>query len=134
MSDSIFDKIIAGEIPCHKVYEDENSLAFLDIQPIAQGHTLVIPKIAGETVNDFSEEVLGNLMIAVKKTMVLLQQKLNPAGFNVGWNHKTAGGQVVPYLHVHILPRYEGDEGGSMHSIVSDPGEMSVEEVAELFK
>ena len=134
MEETIFDKIIRGDVPCFKVYEDDNSLAFLDIQPHAKGHTLVIPKSSGETVFEYSDDVLKALMVAVKKSMEILQEKLQPTGFNVGWNHKMAGGQVVPYLHVHILPRYKDDDGGSVHSIVNEPGDMDVEEVAKLFK
>jgi len=76
---------------------------------------------------------MRSLMLAVKKTMGLLQKKLRPDGFNVGWNSGVAGGQVVPHLHIHILPRYSGDGGGSIHSIIKNPGEKAVEEVAKLF-
>ena len=73
-------------------------------------------------------------MMSTKKIMQRIQEVLQPDGFNVGWNHNTAAGQVVPHLHIHIFPRYNGDGGGSMHSIVRNPGEMSVDNVAELFK
>jgi len=65
--------------------------------------------------------------------MEKIQAVLKPDGFNVGWNQSPAGGQVVPHLHIHIMPRYEGDGGGSMHSIVNNPGSVSVGEVARLF-
>jgi len=134
MVESIFLKIARKEIPVHIIYEDENCLSFLDVKPHAKGHTLVIPKKEGVTIFDFEEETLKNLMIAVKNTMARLQEVLSPDGFNVGWNHNTAGGQVVPHLHVHIMPRWQGDGGGSMHSIISNPGKISVDKVAELFK
>ena len=130
----IFCKIGTGEIPAYKVYEDKTILAFLDINPHAQGHTVVIPKKHGVTVFDLNETDQKNIMAAVVKTMRIIQEKLNPGGFNVGWNHATAGGQVVPHLHIHIMPRYNGDGGGSMHSIVKNPGKKSVEEVAKLLK
>jgi histidine triad (HIT) family protein len=63
-----------------------------------------------------------------------VQNVLHPDGFNVGWNHNSVAGQVVPHLHVHIFPRYQGDEGGSMHSIIKNPGTKTVEEVAALFR
>lgn len=134
MNNCIFCKIGKGEIPSYKVYEDKNVLAFLDIHPHAQGHTVLIPKSHGETLFDFTEMDQKNIMAAVAKTMKIIQDKLNPDGFNVGWNHNIAGGQVVPHLHIHILPRYNGDNGGSIHSIIKNPGKMPVAEVAKLFK
>jgi len=134
MNDCIFCKIANGEIPCHKVYEDAENLAFLDVKPHAQGHTVVIPKTHVMTVLELNEKKYISLMSAVKKVMGLIQKKIDPDGFNAGWNHNTAGGQVVPHLHIHVMPRYNGDNGGSMHSIIKNPGKKSVEEVAKLFK
>ena len=131
--DCIFCKIIKGEIPNYTVYEDEHVLAFLDINPHAKGHTVVIPKVHAETFLDLNEELLEHLFIGVKKTMEKINNVLNPDGFNVGWNEKPAAGQVVPHLHVHIMPRYEGDEGGSMHSVINNSGDSSVEELSKLF-
>ncbi|HLC89089.1 MAG TPA: HIT family protein [Candidatus Nanoarchaeia archaeon] len=130
----IFCRISNGEIPCHKVYEDAENLAFLDVQPHAQGHTVIIPKTHARSVFELNDQKYLSLMSAVKKAMKKIQDRLDPDGFNVGWNHNTAGGQVVPHLHVHIMPRYNGDNGGSIHSIIKNPGKKSVEEVAKLFK
>ncbi len=132
MRDCIFCKIIQGEIPAHKIYEDENSLAFLDINPRAKGHTVVIPKVHAATPLEMNEG-FAELFAAVKKTMKLIDDKLSPDGYNVGWNQKPAGGQVVEHLHVHILPRWRGDGGGNMHSIINHPGDQPVEQVAEKF-
>ncbi len=134
MDNCIFCKIGKGEIPAHKVYEDSKVLAFLDVKPHSKGHTVVIPKEHGETVFDFSDKQLQGLMAAVRKTMSRIKEVLLSDGFNVGWNHNTAAGQVVPHLHIHVMPRYIGDGGGSMHSIIKNPGNVSVESVAELFK
>lgn len=134
MSDCIFCKIIAGEIGNHTVYEDENFLAFLDIFPHALGHTVLVPKIHCNNFLELSEVDAGKLIVAVEKTIKRIKEVLNPDGFNVGWNENVAGGQVVPHLHMHIFPRYEGDGGGSMHSIIKNPGAISVAEVAEKFK
>src|SRR3989344_2293089 len=134
MNNCVFCKIGKGEIPASKVYEDSKVLAFLDVKPHSKGHSVVIPKEHGETVFDFSYQQLQELMVAVRKTMNRIQEVLQPDGFNVGWNHNTAAGQVVPHLHIHIMPRYIGDGGGSMHSIVKNPGTMSVDKVAELFR
>ncbi len=134
MDSCIFCKIGAKEIPVHKVYEDSSVFAFLDIKPHTKGHTVVIPKKHGVRVFDFEDKQIGELFVSVRKVMEKLDGKLNPDGFNVGWNHNTAAGQVVPHLHIHIMPRYMNDGGGSMHSIVKNPGSMSVEDVAKLFK
>lgn len=130
----IFCKIAAGQIPAHKVYEDEYCFAFLDIHPHAKGHTVVIPKKHGMFTSDFQDKDFQFLMLGVKKSMERIQKVLAPDGFNVGWNHGSVAGQVVPHLHIHIMPRYINDGGGSMHSIISNPGNEGVEEVAKKFK
>ncbi|HAZ28171.1 MAG TPA: HIT family protein [Candidatus Magasanikbacteria bacterium] len=133
MKDCIFCKIINKEIPNHTIYEDNHSLAFLDIFPHAKGHAVVIPKIHAETIFDLNEELFKELSVAIKKTMNRIEEVLHPDGYNVGWNHEKAGGQVVPHVHVHIMPRWEGDGGGSQHSVIKNPGSMTVDEVAKLF-
>lgn len=134
MENCLFCKIITKQIPCYKIYEDKDSLAFLDIKPHAKGHTVVIPKKHAVTVFDLDDKDLKGLMLDVKETMQRLRDVLYPDGFNVGWNQNTAAGQVVPHLHIHIFPRYNGDGGGSMHSIVKNTSEMNVEAVAKLFE
>ncbi|EKE07667.1 MAG: hypothetical protein ACD_18C00016G0001 [uncultured bacterium] len=134
MSDCIFCKIIEGKIPNYTIYEDEHSLAFLDITPRTKGHTLVIPKKHALHLLALDEETASRLLPAVKKAQEILDKVLKPDGFNVGWNHGEAGGQAVPHLHIHIMPRFDGDGGVSMHSIVNNPGDESVEEVYQLFK
>ena len=134
MEDCVFCKIIQGQIPCYKVFEDKETVAFLDIKPHAPGHTVVIPKKHGVTAFDFSEKEFAAIVVAARKTAQLLREKLSPDGFNIGWNQGTAAGQVVSHLHVHIFPRFLGDGGGSMHSIVKNPGNRSVEEIAKLLK
>jgi histidine triad (HIT) family protein len=133
MENCIFCKIVNKEIPCHKVYENGKVLAFLDINPHSKGHTVVIPKKHGELANDFSETEYLEIMTVAREVMQLLKVKLNADGFNIGWNDGSAAGQVVPHLHVHVFPRYNGDGGGSMHSIVNNPSDRGVDEVAKLF-
>jgi len=131
--DCVFCKLVKGEIPSSNIYEDENNLAFLDVNPHAKGHTVVIPKEHRESFFDLGVEEVKGLWLAVKEVMGRLKEKLDPEGFNVGWNEGEEAGQVVPHLHVHIIPRYVGDGGGSMHSIIKNPGDMSAEEVGKLF-
>ncbi len=130
----IFCKILKGDIPNYTVYEDNHVLAFLDINPHAKGHTVVIPKVHSEVLFDLNDEMIGYIFGAVKKVAEKLDRKLSPDGFNFGWNHGESGGQVVPHLHIHIIPRWNNDMGGSVHSIVNNPGEQSVEEIAKLFE
>src|SRR3989338_3000338 len=133
MENCIFCKIIKGEIPNYTVYDDDKTLAFLDIAPRSPGHTVVIPKSHVEKVADLSDEAAKALLPAVKKTAAKIEAALKPDGFNIGWNDGAAAGQVVPHLHIHILPRWTGDGGGNMHSIVNNAGKESVEDVAKLF-
>lgn len=134
MTNCIFCKIVSKEIPCHKVYENNNVLAFLDIKPHVKGHTVIIPKKHGVLAADFSEADYLEVMKAVRDIMGLLKEKLNSDGLNVGWNDGSAAGQVVQHLHLHVMPRWNGDGGGSQHSIINNPGKMGVEEVAKLFQ
>ncbi len=131
--DCLFCKIINKEIPNFTVFEDEHILAFLDIFPHAFGHTVVIPKKHFDTPLDMNNYEFKNFSNGLKKTLDKIQEKLKPAGYNVGWNQGVAGGQVVPHLHVHIFPRYNDDGGGSMHSIIKNPGDKTVKEIFELF-
>ncbi len=115
--DCIFCKIVNKEIPNYTVYEDESVLAFLDIFPHAVGHTVVIPKVHAENLLELADDKVEAVFKAVKKVQEKLQKALDPQGFSVGWNHGEAGGQAVPHLHIHVLPRWNNDGGGSIHSI-----------------
>lgn len=129
----VFCKIIAAEIPNYTVYEDMDVLAFLDIFPCAKGHTVVIPKRHVERMTDLTTDEQAHLIAGVAQVMKKIDHVLKPAGMNVGWNDRAPAGQAVPHVHVHVIPRYEHDGGGSMHSIVKDREGMSVAEVAKLF-
>ena len=134
MENCIFCKIIKQEIPCYKIYEDEDNLAFLDVNPHAKGHAMVIPKKHVSVLTDLDDNNVEKLFVAVKKVTQMLKEKLNPDGFNGGWNNGEVCGQTVPHLHIHIMPRYDGDGGGSIHSIIKNPGDLSVEEVHNLLE
>jgi len=132
--DCLFCKIINKEIPNYTVYEDDNVLAFLDIFPHAKGHTVVIPKKHFSDLSEISEIDWQDMSLALKNTQDKLKRVLNPDGFNIGINDKPVAGQVVPHVHWHIFPRYEGDGGGSVHSIVKKLENFDVTSLAELFK
>ncbi len=131
--DCIFCKIIAKEIPSHLVYEDDFVVAFLDKFPCAKGHTVVIPKQHFASLWEMNSEDSTRMGAALWTVAGRVQTKLKPDGMNIGLNNGKAAGQAVPHLHWHILPRYEGDGGGSIHSIVKNPGETEVKELAKLF-
>jgi|TARA_B100001971_G_C18217064_1_gene554583 histidine triad (HIT) family protein len=109
MSDCVFCKIIKGDIPSTKLYEDENILAFLDIMPANKGHTLVIPKKHYETLTDVPVDELEKLTKELQKITVAVVKATNAEGFNVVMNNKEVAGQVVPHAHFHIVPRFPND-------------------------
>ena len=107
--DCIFCKIIKGEIPCYKIYEDEHTLAFLDIAKDVDGHTLVIPKKHSNNILDTDDETLTHVMNTVKLISKHYVEKCGFAGINVLNNNGASAEQAVPHLHFHIIPRLEND-------------------------
>lgn len=110
-NDCIFCKIIAGEIPSAKVYEDDDVYAFLDISQVTKGHTLVIPKTHTKDIYQASEAIASSLFARVPKIAKAIDQAYQPLGINVLSNTGEAAGQSVFHLHIHLIPRYGGDEG-----------------------
>ena len=109
MSDCIFCKIVAGEIPCTSVYEDDQALAFMDIGPIIKGHVLVIPKKHYDPITETPDAVLQHLIVVVKKIAAAQRKALKTDGCNIIQNNGRVSGQAVPHLHFHVIPRFEGD-------------------------
>lgn len=103
--DCIFCKIVKGEIPSYKIYEDENVLAFLDINPVSVGHTLIIPKNHTLDLETIEEEEINRIMICAKKISKLLMEKLGAQGYSLTQNNGIA--QEVKHYHLHIIPRYQ---------------------------
>src|SRR3990167_4581592 len=109
MSDCIFCKIIRGELPSYKVYEDENTLAFLDIRPVNAGHTLVVPKKHSHNIFDIAPEDWATLAEAARVISIAIEQALKADGVNIAMNNREHAGQVVDHPHLHIIPRFKGD-------------------------
>ncbi|MCA0423099.1 MAG: HIT family protein [Proteobacteria bacterium] len=105
---NIFAKILRGEIPCHKVYEDEHVLAFMDIMPRGDGHTLVIPKVAARNILDLPAEAFAPLMAGVQKVARAAKAALDADGITLQQFSEPAGGQVVFHIHFHVIPRWNG--------------------------
>ena len=106
---SIFSKIVSGEIPSIKVYEDQHSLAFMDISPATRGHTLVICKQEFADLWSIPEELLADVTRAVQRVAHGLRAALKPDGLNIIQNNGAASGQTIFHYHVHLIPRWEGD-------------------------
>ncbi|WP_147803034.1 HIT family protein [Alkalicoccus halolimnae] len=113
MSDTncIFCKIIDGDIPSAKVYEDEHVYAFLDISQVTEGHTLIIPKRHEKDIFELTEETASNLYKAVPSVAKALNKTFSPEGLNILNNNKEIAGQSVFHYHLHLLPRYGKDDG-----------------------
>ena len=109
MTDCLFCKIIRGEIPAAKVYEDEATFAFLDLKPVNPGHTLVIPKAHAAGIVDASDETLAAVMCTVKKIAPGILTAVGAEAFNLGVNEGAVAGQLVPHLHIHVMPRFPND-------------------------
>jgi histidine triad (HIT) family protein len=109
-TDNIFAKILRGEIPCYKVYEDEVALAFMDIMPRIDGHVLVIPKFPARTLLDADAEELGLLIQRVQKVARAVKEAFGAEGITLMQFNEQAGGQVIFHLHFHVLPRWESVE------------------------
>ncbi|MBS3053891.1 MAG: HIT family protein [Candidatus Aenigmarchaeota archaeon] len=107
--DCLFCKIIRGEIPSRKVYEDKDSVAFLDINPANPGHTLVMPKKHAENIFDADDELLGRVIVAAKVISKKIKESLNADGINVIQNNGRHAGQIVNHIHFHIIPRFAND-------------------------
>ena|SRR5512144_392702 len=106
MADCLFCRIAAGERPAEVVLEAPGAVAFLDTHPSARGHVLVVPRAHAPTLLDLDDAAVGALFLAVKTVQAKVLAALRPRGFNVGWNHGRAAGQLVLHLHVHVIPRY----------------------------
>jgi len=107
--DCLFCKMVAGQIPVTKIYEDETVLGFLDIGPISDGHTLVIPKQHFEKLHDCPAELLGRVFSRIGKIAGAVATAMKSDGYNLLCNNGRAAGQLIEHLHFHIIPRNTGD-------------------------
>lgn len=106
---NIFEKIVEREIPATVVYEDEDTLAFMDIGPIIKGHVLVIPKTCYDPITETPDAVLAKLISVSKKIAAAQVNELGADGVNIIQNNGSAAGQEVPHLHFHVIPRFKDD-------------------------
>ncbi|TDM07475.1 HIT family protein [Macrococcus lamae] len=128
MTTCIFCKIINGEIPAYKIYEDEHTLAFLDISQVSKGHTLVVPKQHSDDLLSTDTEVLQHTITTVRKVAQQIDSALKPDGINIIQNNRSFADQSVFHLHFHIMPRYQHEMDGfgyhwETHNV--DPADMT---------
>lgn len=129
MADCIFCKINAGEMPSYTVYEDTKTRAFLDISPATDGHAMVVHKRHEEKITGYTKEELGAVFATVAKVARALEEEFGTPILSIGINHGEPAG--VHHMHVHLLPRYEGDRGGIMQTL---PEKKPHEDVARVAK
>ena len=115
MSETVFSKILRGEIPCHRVYEDEHVLAFLDVGPLSRGHTLLIPKQPARTLDEVDEATAAALGVALVRISRAVKQVTGCDAFNVLQNNEPAAHQAVFHVHFHIIPKPNEKEGLGIH-------------------
>ena len=130
MSGCLFCQIARGERTSHTIFDKDGVVAFLDIFPCTPGHTLVIPRQHYATLSEMPSEEVGRLFQVAAMVATKMQSALGAAGFNLGINSGKAAGQEVFHVHIHIIPRYPDDGGGSMKSVAHFKGKESLEQIA----
>lgn len=132
MADCIFCRIVRGEVPARRVYEDEHAVAFLDAFPLARGHTLVVPRSHVERVEELHDQQAKAVFAAVHKLAGRVQRACGAQGATIAVNDGRAAGQEVPHVHVHIVPRFPGDRAGPIHALAWERPKVSGEEMDRL--
>ena len=128
-TDCIFCEIIAGDRPGYVVYEDESTVAFLDANPLARGHTLVVPRDHHDRLNDMDEESARDLFATMHRLVPVIEDAVDADATNVGFNNGETAGQVVGHVHGHIIPRFEGDGGRPIHAVAASQESLSDDEL-----
>ena len=109
MEECLFCKIVKGELPSSKIYEDEDTLAFLDLFPVNKGHSLVIPKEHYETIFDVPSDILSKVSPVMKNVADAVKKGVNADGISIAQSNGKDAGQVIPHIHFHIMPRFKDD-------------------------
>lgn len=134
MGNSIFSAIVRGDIPCVRVHEDALTLGFLDINPLARGHALVIPKMEAPKLSDLPADVAAALMHAVQSLTPKLCAAVGATDATIAINDGPDAGQEVPHCHVHIIPRRPGDAGGPVHALFAKRPEPDMDDMQAIAK
>ena len=127
MESCIFCAIAEGSIPSHSIYENETTMAFLDINPLSTGHTLIITKYHSSKLNQLPISFATSLMNTIYTLTGPIEEAVGATATTIAFNNGSAAGQEVPHVHCHIIPRFEQDGGKSVHSIVENPSPPSAD-------
>jgi len=131
MTECIFCRIARKEASAEKILETDNAISFLDIEPRSLGHSLVIPKRHASRLVELDDEMVTGVFRAARDVVKAMQKALQPDGFTIGINDGEQAGQVVAHLHVNIIPRFRGDGGKAIHSVVDSPPQEEIRKTAE---
>ena len=129
--ETIFTKIIKGEIPCYKIAENDSFFAFLDISPLAKGHTLVVPKKHYRNMLDMDAEAAATLFSVIPTISSHLKETLGAKGLNIVNNNEEVAGQTVFHTHIHLLPRYDKEDGLEIHFKTNEPDFPALAQLAQ---
>ncbi len=131
-SNCVFCKIVKGDIKPHTVFEDEKTLAFLDANPLAKGHTVVIPKTHVSKLEKLDEDTAEAFFCTIHKMIAPIQESVGAQATTIAINNGKESGQEIPHVHAHIVPRFKDDKGGSLHSIMGSRPRISQEEMRKI--
>jgi len=134
MTDCVFCRIVDGDLPSRTVYEDESVTAFLDANPLAEGHTLVVPSDHYGTVGEMPDETRDAVFTAAGRLASVVERSVDADATTIGMNNGRAAGQEVPHAHVHLVPRSDGDGAGPLHALDwprPDPSDDRLDDIAE---
>ncbi|WP_275737456.1 HIT domain-containing protein [Halorhabdus sp. SVX81] len=132
MPDCVFCAIIDGELPSHTVHETDDALGFLDANPLAKGHTLVVPKDHHERLDDLPSETATGFYGAVHEVVPAVEAALDAPATTVAVNNGESAGQEVPHVHAHVVPRFPDDDAGPIHALFDDRPHRSAAEQSDL--
>ena len=130
--DCIFCAIVSGDQPGHVVYEDDSTVAFLDANPLAPGHTLVVPRDHHERIQDMPDDVARDVFRTIHRLVPRIEDAVDADATNVGFNNGETAGQVVPHVHGHVVPRFEGDGGRPIHAVAASQEDLDDDELAAI--
>jgi len=130
--DCVFCRIVDGDLPARVVAETETTLAFLDANPLAPGHTLVIPKAHHALIGDLPADLAGDVFDQLYRLTPAVESAVGADGSNVAFNNGPASGQEVPHVHGHVIPRFDGDGGRPIHAVAGSRPDLSEERLDEI--
>lgn len=132
MDNCIFCRIAAGDAPSRTVYEDERTLAFLDANPLAPAHTLVVPKDHHERLNDMPDDLAADVYATLQRVVPAAEAAADAPASTVAFNNGREAGQEVPHVHGHVVPRFRDDGGGPIHTVAGSRPSLSDDDLDDL--